>query len=45
MRGQLLADPTLKARERTITRDELLAAQELLVCNALRGALPAVLAH
>ena len=44
MRAQLLADAQLDARERQISRSELLAAGQVLVCNALRGALPAVLA-
>ncbi|HTN65447.1 MAG TPA: aminodeoxychorismate synthase component I [Burkholderiaceae bacterium] len=42
MRGVLLADPALKAAERRLTLDDLRAAQQVLVCNALRGALPAV---
>ena len=44
MRGLLLEDPaapTYRAEERPITRAELLAAQDLIVCNALRGPLPA----
>jgi len=43
MRALLLDDPALAARERRITFDELRSAQALLVCNALRGALPATL--
>lgn len=41
MRAVLLQDSKLDANVRTITRDELLAAQDLMVCNALRGAMPA----
>ncbi|WP_433693974.1 chorismate-binding protein [Herbaspirillum seropedicae] len=43
MRRVLLADPAWDAVEAVITRADLLAAQEIVVCNALRGALPAVL--
>jgi para-aminobenzoate synthetase/4-amino-4-deoxychorismate lyase len=41
MRGVLLADPAWGAGERVITRAELLAAPEIVVCNALRGPLKA----
>jgi para-aminobenzoate synthetase/4-amino-4-deoxychorismate lyase len=41
MRGVLLEDPQWAAAERSITRDELLRADEIVVCNALRGVLPA----
>lgn len=41
MRAQLLADPHWQASERSISRDELLRADALMVSNALRGALPA----
>ena len=41
MRGVLLEDAAWQARERTLRRDDLLAAQALMVCNALRGPLPA----
>jgi para-aminobenzoate synthetase/4-amino-4-deoxychorismate lyase len=44
MRGLLLQDPASplhRAEERPITRAEVLEAQDLMVCNALRGALPA----
>jgi para-aminobenzoate synthetase/4-amino-4-deoxychorismate lyase len=44
MRGVLLEDAGLRAAERVLTRDDVLNAQALLVCNALRGALPARLA-
>lgn len=40
-RQQLLADPAWQAAERVIHRDELPAAQAWVVCNALRGVLPA----
>ncbi|TAM55139.1 MAG: chloride transporter [Paraburkholderia sp.] len=41
MRHVLLEDPAMQARERTLTREDLLSAQALVICNALRGALPA----
>ena len=41
MRALLLEDPAWAAEERTITRDDLARAEALVVCNALRGALPA----
>jgi para-aminobenzoate synthetase/4-amino-4-deoxychorismate lyase len=41
MRAALLADPAWAAGERSISRDELFAAEAIVVCNALRGALPA----
>jgi len=44
MRGVLLEDAALGAAERVLTRDDVLNAEALLVCNALRGALPARLA-
>ncbi|HEY1610951.1 MAG TPA: aminodeoxychorismate synthase component I [Paraburkholderia sp.] len=40
-RGVLLEDPALDAEERVLTRADVLNAQALLVCNALRGAVPA----
>ncbi|HKX94639.1 MAG TPA: bifunctional anthranilate synthase component I family protein/class IV aminotransferase, partial [Methylibium sp.] len=40
MRAVLLEDPAWAAEERTITRDELTRAEAIVVCNALRGALP-----
>jgi para-aminobenzoate synthetase/4-amino-4-deoxychorismate lyase len=43
MRSVLLADPAWNASEKRLTWDDLLAAEALVVCNALRGALPAVL--
>jgi para-aminobenzoate synthetase/4-amino-4-deoxychorismate lyase len=44
MRGVLLDDPAWDARERTLTRDDVLRAEALVVCNALRGPLAATLA-
>ncbi|MEX8519846.1 MAG: aminodeoxychorismate synthase component I, partial [Leptothrix sp. (in: b-proteobacteria)] len=42
MRAALLADPAWAAEERCITRDDLVRAEEIVVCNALRGVLRAV---
>jgi para-aminobenzoate synthetase / 4-amino-4-deoxychorismate lyase len=44
MRAVLLADPAWDAREGVITRAMLQRAQEIVVCNALRGPLKATLA-
>jgi para-aminobenzoate synthetase/4-amino-4-deoxychorismate lyase len=41
MRSLLLDDPAWAAAERTLTRDDLARAEAVVVCNALRGALPA----
>ena len=41
MRALLLEDPAWAAEERSIVRDDLAHAEALVVCNALRGALPA----
>lgn len=41
MRAVLLEDAALGARERTLTMDDLIHAEAIIVCNALRGALPA----
>ncbi|HEV8690866.1 MAG TPA: aminotransferase class IV, partial [Ideonella sp.] len=41
MRAELLADPTWGAAERSLTREDVESAEDLMVCNALRGALPA----
>jgi len=41
MRGLLLAAPVWRAAERSLTRTDLKRAQALVVCNALRGVLPA----
>ncbi|MFX7825115.1 aminotransferase class IV, partial [Acinetobacter baumannii] len=43
MRRVLLDDRQWDAVEAVITRADLLAAEEIVVCNALRGAVPAVL--
>ncbi|MFO1337968.1 MAG: bifunctional anthranilate synthase component I family protein/class IV aminotransferase [Burkholderiaceae bacterium] len=43
MRATLLADPAWAAAERRLTRADVERAEALVVCNALRGALPAVL--
>ncbi len=43
MRAVLLEDPAWAAGERTLRRDDLARAEALVVCNALRGVLPAVL--
>lgn len=41
MRGLLLDDPAWAARERRLHRADLARAEAIVVCNALRGALPA----
>ncbi len=43
MRGVLLDDPAWAAQERVIDRAMLLGAEEIVLCNALRGALRATL--
>lgn len=43
MRSVLLDDPAWNASERRLSRDDLLAADALVLCNALRGALSATL--
>ena len=43
MRSVLLDDPAWNAREKVLTLDDLRRAQEVVVCNALRGALPATI--
>jgi para-aminobenzoate synthetase/4-amino-4-deoxychorismate lyase len=43
MRGVLLDDPAWGASERSLTREDLLRADALMVCNALRGPLAATL--
>jgi para-aminobenzoate synthetase/4-amino-4-deoxychorismate lyase len=45
MRAVLLDDPAWNAIEVPISRETLLRAQEIMVCNALRGPLRAVLAE
>jgi len=41
MRGQILADPAWAAAERRLTLADVRRAEDWMVCNALRGALPA----
>ncbi len=41
MRAQLLEDPAWLASERVLTLDQVRSAQSIVVCNALRGVLPA----
>jgi len=41
MRGLLLADPAWAARERCLHRSDLRSAEQVVVCNALRGPLRA----
>ena len=43
-RAVMLADPAFDATESVITRAMLASATEIMVCNALRGALAATLA-
>lgn len=43
MRAEILTDPLRQIQERHITRSEFLQASEWMVCNALRGAVPAQL--
>ena len=43
MRAQLLKDPAWQAAERTLRREDLERAEGIVACNALRGALPAML--
>ncbi len=43
MRGVLMEDSIWLAEERSLSLDDLRAAQKLVVCNALRGVLPAQL--
>jgi para-aminobenzoate synthetase/4-amino-4-deoxychorismate lyase len=45
MRGRLLADPAWAAIERSLSRHDLQRAEAIVVCNALRGMLPARLLH
>lgn len=44
MRGVLLDDPRWRAREARLTIADLHRAEQVVVCNALRGAMPARLA-
>lgn len=43
MRAALLADPKWNACERVLTIDDLRTADEVVICNALRGAMPATI--
>jgi para-aminobenzoate synthetase/4-amino-4-deoxychorismate lyase len=43
MRQSLLDDPQWNTNEASITAADLVDADRILVCNALRGALPAIL--
>ncbi|HEY0847677.1 MAG TPA: aminodeoxychorismate synthase component I [Noviherbaspirillum sp.] len=43
MRSVLLSDPAWHACERVLTLDDLRHAEDIVVCNALRGVLPATL--
>ena len=41
MRGLLLNDPTMNAREKVLTLDDLRVAEHIMVCSSLRGSLSA----
>ncbi len=41
LRAQLLRDPAWAAQERDLNLDDLRRAQQIVVCNALRGVMPA----
>jgi para-aminobenzoate synthetase/4-amino-4-deoxychorismate lyase len=41
MRGLLLNDPTMNAREAVLTLDDLRVAEHIMVCSSLRGSLSA----
>jgi para-aminobenzoate synthetase/4-amino-4-deoxychorismate lyase len=41
MRGLLLDDPTMNAREAVLTLDDLRVAENIMVCSSLRGSLSA----
>jgi para-aminobenzoate synthetase/4-amino-4-deoxychorismate lyase len=43
LRQSLLNDPTWQAREAHLKMDDVIDAKRIVVCNALRGALPAIL--
>ncbi|PFH08335.1 para-aminobenzoate synthetase/4-amino-4-deoxychorismate lyase [Collimonas sp. PA-H2] len=45
MRSVVLSDPAWNAAERSLGMEELLAAEEIMVCNALRGTMSATLLH
>jgi len=41
MRAAILNDPSMKAREANLTIADVSSANEIMVCNALRGMIPA----
>ena len=41
MRGLILEDPNMNAREAVLTLDDLRSAERIMVCSSLRGSLPA----
>ncbi|NDA84794.1 MAG: bifunctional aminodeoxychorismate synthase component I/aminodeoxychorismate lyase, partial [Burkholderiaceae bacterium] len=41
MRLAILADPTMNAREANLTINQVMSANEIMLCNALRGMIPA----
>ena len=41
MRSVILADPSMNAREANLTIDQVINANEIMLCNALRGMIPA----
>lgn len=43
MRSVVLEDPAWNASERSLDLEDLLAAEQIMVCNALRGTMPATL--
>jgi para-aminobenzoate synthetase/4-amino-4-deoxychorismate lyase len=43
MRSVILADPSINAREANLTITQVINANEIMVCNALRGMIPAYL--
>ena len=43
MRSRLLKDPQMKPSERSLTIDDLMHAEEIILCNALRGAIPVII--
>jgi para-aminobenzoate synthetase/4-amino-4-deoxychorismate lyase len=43
MRSVILADPRMNAREANLTIDQVINANEIMLCNALRGMIPAYL--
>lgn len=41
MRSAILADPTMNVREANLTINQVMSANEIMLCNALRGMIPA----